>query len=119
MQDRDKNVRPDDALIELYDLVNSKLDVNLTVLDVVLYEAMIVSAEDGDYSLPKPWTDEGLGVMSLSMLSRSLSATMAFEDHREAITDPISFISTNRMDHPFDVALCPREVFEHLERTGA
>ncbi|SAK59736.1 hypothetical protein AWB81_01887 [Caballeronia arationis] len=119
MQDRDKNVRPDDALIELYDLVNSKLDVNLTVLDVVLYEAMIVSAEDGDYSLPKPWTDEGLGVMSLSMLSRSLSATMAFEDHREAITDPISFISTNRMDHPFDVALCPREVFEHLERVGA
>jgi hypothetical protein len=116
MQDRDKNVKPDDALIELYDLVNSKLDVNLTVLDVVLYEAMIVSAETGDYSLPKPWTDEGLGVMSLSMLHRSAAAAMAFEDHREFLTDPVSFISTNRMDHPFDFALCPREVFEHLDQ---
>jgi hypothetical protein len=119
MQDRDKNVRADDALIELYDLVNSKLDVNLTVLDVVLYEAMVVSAEDGDYSLPKPWTDEGLGVMSLSMLYRSAAPAMAFEDHREFITDPTSYIITNRMDHPFDVAVCPREVFEHLERRSA
>ncbi len=116
MQERDKNVKPNDALIELYDLVNSKLDVNLTVLDVVMLEAMIVSAESGDYSLPKPWTDQGLGVMSQTMLHRSLSAAMAFEDHRETLTDPISYISKNRIPHPFDALLVPREVFEYEDR---
>lgn len=110
MQERDKKLKPNDALIQLYELVNSKLDVNLTVLDVVLYEAMIVSAESGDYSLPKPWTSEGFGVMSMSMLHRSLSAAMAFEDHRDTIVNPVSYTSKNRLDHPFDVCICPQEV---------
>jgi len=110
MQERDKTLKPNDALQQLYDLVNSKLDVNLTVLDVVLHEARIVSAERGDYSLPKPWTDEGFGVMSMSMLHRSLSAAMAFEDHRDTIVNPISYISRNRMEHPFDFSLMPNEV---------
>jgi hypothetical protein len=110
MQERDRDLRPNDALIQLYELVNSKLDVNLTVLDVVLKEAMIVSAERGDYSLPKPWTDEGFGVMSMSMLHRSLSAAMAFEDHRDTIVNPISYTLKNRLDHPFDVCISPQEV---------
>ncbi|MBB5409358.1 hypothetical protein HDG34_003299 [Paraburkholderia sp. HC6.4b] len=112
MQKRDKRTLPDDALVELFDLVNSKLDVNLTVLAMVLRQAMIVSAETLDYSLPKPWTTAGLGVMSLSMKHRSLSAAMAFEHHREVLTDPVSFIHTRRMDHPFDVFLSPREILQ-------
>jgi hypothetical protein len=110
MQERDKTLKPNDALQQLYDLVNSKLDVNLTVLDVVLHEARIVSAEKGDYSLPKPWTEDGFGVMSMSMLHRSLAAAMAFEDHRDTIVNPISYISRNRLDHPFDVCISPEEV---------
>jgi hypothetical protein len=110
MQERDKTLKPNDALQQLYDLVNSKLDVNLTVLDVVLHEARIVSAERGDYALPKPWTDEGFGVMSMSMLHRSLSAAMAFEDHRDTLVNPVSYISRNRLDHPFDVCVSPEEV---------
>ncbi|WP_233875086.1 hypothetical protein [Paraburkholderia adhaesiva] len=112
MQKRDKKTKPDDALVELFDLVNSKLDVNLTILAMVLRQAMIVSAETLDYSLPKPWTSAGLGVMSLSMKYRSLAAAMAFEHHREVLTDPVSFVHTRRMDHPFDVFLSPREILQ-------
>jgi hypothetical protein len=112
MQKRDKKTKPDDALVELFDLVNSKLDVNLAILAIVLKQAMIVSAETLDYSLPKPWTSAGLGVMSLTMKHRSLSAAMAFEHHREVLTDPVSFIHTRRMDHPFDVFLAPREILQ-------
>ena len=111
MQERDKGVSPDAMLVELYDLVNDKLTVNLAVLEVIQLGGMIVSAEKGDYSLPKPWTERGLGVMSKSMAYRSLSAAMAYEKHHEVITSPISFIHTNRPDHPMDGILCPAEVF--------
>jgi len=119
MQDRDKVISPDALLLELCDLVNDKLSVNLAVLSVIVYAAMIVSAEEGDYSLPKPWTNRGLGVMSLTMAYRSLSAAMAYESHREMITSPISYIVTNRPDHPMDGILCPAEVFGHAGMPGS
>jgi hypothetical protein len=102
LQERDNNVSADTALMELFDLVNDKLTVNLAVLDVVLYSTMIVSAEEGNYGLPKPWGDSGLGIMRASMANRSLSAAMAYEGHREVIVDPNSYIRTNRTEHIFD-----------------
>lgn len=110
MQARDKLVSPNAMLIELFDLVNDKLTVNLAVLDVVLYSVMIVSAEDGNYSLPKPWTNSGLGVMKMTMANRSLSAAMAYEGHKEILTSPSSFTSVNRTAHPMDMLLMPAEV---------
>ena len=112
LQERDAIASPDAALIELFDLVNSKLSVNLAVLEVVLYASMIVSAERGDYSLPKPWTERSLGVMQKSMAHRSLSAAMAFENHREVIVSPVSYVDTNRPDHIFDMLLDPAEVLK-------
>ena len=106
-------------LVRLYDLVNDKLSVNLAVLAVILYGAMIVSAEEGDYSLPKPWTSRGLGVMSMSMAYRSMAAAMAYENHRDMITSPLSYIHTNRPDHPMDGILCPSEVFGHVALPGS
>ncbi len=110
MQNRDKNLTPAVALQQLYDLVNQKLDVNMTILDLVLKQAMIVSAEKRDYSMPKGWMPKpGFGVMSQSMLNRSLSAAMAFEGHRDVIVNPISYIQKNRLPHPFDAVLMPYE----------
>ena len=113
LQERDgPNVSANAALADLFDLVNDKLSVNLAVLDVVLYGSMIVSASEGDYSLPKPWSPNALGVMKLSMANRSLSAAMAYEGHREVIVAPASYVETNRPDHPFDALLMPNEVLE-------
>lgn len=111
MQERDTNVSPDAVLVELFDLVNQKLNVNLAVLDVVLYSTMIVSAENGNYELPKPWTTRSLGVYKLTMAYRSLAAAMAYENHREVIVSPLSYIYTNRPSHPMDGLVMPAEVF--------
>jgi hypothetical protein len=112
MKERDGNVSANAALIDLFDLVNDKLTVNLAVLDVVLYGSMIVSASEGDYSLPKPWTTQALGIMKLSMANRSLAPAMAYEQHQQVITDPVSYVETNRPDHPMDGILMPNEVYE-------
>lgn len=107
MQERDKNIAPDSFLVELYNLVNDKLTVNLAVLEVVLYGAMIISAEHDDYRLPKPWTDRGLGVMDMTMDRRSLSATMAYEGHYDVFISPESYTKHNRPDHPMDCLILP------------
>lgn len=107
LKKRDKIASPAAILQELYELVNSKLDVNLAILEVVLYGIMIQSAENFNYHLPKPWTERGIGVKETIMQYRSLSATMAFEDHRDVLTNPLTFLLSDRPDHPLDFFLTP------------
>lgn len=107
MKTRDTDISPDAFLAELYDLVNSKLVINLAVLEVVMYGIMVVSALDENYSLPKPYTDSGLGVMRLIMTRRSLSALLAYQGIKPAIIDPINYIGKNRMPHIFDDVVMP------------
>ena len=110
VMNRDRLVYPSALLVDLFTLVNSRLSVNLAVLEVTLYAAMIVSASGYDYSLPKPWTTQGLGVMRNTMNYRSLSAQMSFEYHHKALVSPDNFMLKNRPDHLFDMILMPREV---------
>ena len=112
LKKRDKIASPSSILMELYALVNSKLDVNLAILEIVLYGIMIQSAENHNYHLPKPWTDRGVGVKETLMQFRSLSAAMAFEDHRDVLTNPITFLLDDRPSHPLDAFLVPTEAID-------
>jgi hypothetical protein len=107
---RDSFTSPDALLVELFTLVNEKLSVNLAVIEVILYAAMIVSVEEHDYALPKPWGRQAMGVMRQTMDFRNLSPRMAYERHGDVLTNPATFLLPNRFEHPFDGLLMPREV---------
>lgn len=107
---RDQGESVDPTLGDLFDHVNSKLYVNLAVLEVVLYAAMVISAREDNYGLPKVGTDRGLGVMDLTIENRSLSAKFAYEHQKNTILSPHNYITANRMDHPFDALMMPAEV---------
>jgi hypothetical protein len=109
MEHRSNVVHPGSMLIELHDLVNRRLSINLSILEIILYSSMIVSASENDYGLPKPWTNSGIGVKQMLLTKRSLSSTMGYERHRETLTDPSSYTLTNRMDNVMDV-LCVPEI---------
>src|SRR5690606_23569749 len=70
MKVRDTETSPDAFLVDFFDLVNSRLSANLATLSVVVYGIMVVSATENNYSLPKNWTNKGLGVMRLIMNRR-------------------------------------------------
>jgi hypothetical protein len=110
LETRSETVHPGSMLIEFYDLVNHRLNINLAVLEVILYSSMVVSATKGDYSLPKPWTESGVGVMRKLLECRSMSATMGYQGHLVAFTSASSFCNKNRMDHIMDAVLMPHEV---------
>lgn len=107
---RDSFTSPDALLVELFTLVNEKLSVNLAVIEVILYAAMIVSVEEHDYALPKPWGRQAMGVMRQTMDFRNLSPRMAYERHGDVLTNPATYLLPNRFEHPFDGLLMPREV---------
>lgn len=108
MEKRDKNVTPDSFLIELYNLVNSKLDVNIQILDVIAYGITIVSANDHDYRLPKAsMPRRGLGVLSTIMGNRSLGITLAYQGHNEVLTSAKTILYRNRPDNIFDAMVLP------------
>jgi hypothetical protein len=111
MKKRSKIETADKMIHELFDYVNWKLNVNLSCLEIILYATTVVSAENNDYSLPKPWTTSQPSVLSMTMKGRSLSVLMAFEKQYEALADPVSFLHTNRFDHLFDGIYTPTQVF--------
>lgn len=111
MATRDTNVTPDAFLAEFYMLVNKRLSVNLAVLEVIVYATTIVSAENDDYQLPKPWTTREMGVMEYTMDNRSLAPAMAYEGHYDNFVEPSSYTKTNRPDSPMDGVLMPAELY--------
>ncbi len=109
LEQRDKHVSPSAMLVELFDLVNSKLSVNIAVLEVVLYGSMVVSAEGNDYRLPKAKTLRGFGVSADTIPRRSISGAMAFESQVKTMLDPLSFSAVNRPSYCMDAFICPKE----------
>jgi hypothetical protein len=110
MAKRDKHVSPTAFLDEFYRMVNSRIQVNIAVLGVVMLGIMLRSAENYDYRLPKQNTERGLGVLKPTMAGRSLSAAMAYQEHSDVIFSPFSFTRKVRPHHPFDALLMPEIV---------
>lgn len=110
MKTRDTVIDPTVMLIEFHDLVNKRITINLSILSIIIYSSMVVSATEGNYALPKPWTTSGLGVMRLIIDHRSLSAKMAYQGQVSTILSPNSYLLTNRPDHLFDDLICCAEM---------
>lgn len=98
------------VLFELYNLVNSKLDVNIAILEVVIYASMIADGVNDKYGLARNSPHASLGVAEMSIKNRSLSAVYGYEDQKVAILDPSSYYMLDRPDCVFDAFLCPQEV---------
>ena len=108
--ERDQFINPEALLMDLFTYVNSRLSVNLAMLEVPYYASMIVSAENYNYAIPKPWTRSCLGVMRRTMDYRSLGTRLAYERHGVVLLNPDSLAVYNRPDSPFDMTFMPREV---------
>ena len=111
LEKRSSVINPTTMIIDFHDLVNRRLSVNLSILEIILYSSMGVDPLNNNYNLPKGYTTSGIGVMRHVINSRSLSATMGYQGHRDVFLSPISYVQENRPDHLFDGVLMPGEIF--------
>lgn len=100
-------VNPCAMLIDFHDVVNRRLNVSLSVIEVILYSAMGVDPMSNNYDLPKVGTGSGVGILNELMFKRSLSAAMGYQNHVSLFIDPDSYNIRDRMDHIFDPVLMP------------
>jgi hypothetical protein len=108
--ERSKPESPVRTLFELFDLVNSKIVVNVALLEVIIYAMMVNNIEEPNYSLARNSPNATLGVRDDVIMNRSLSAAYGFEYQIQYVFDPYSFYKDKRPDHPLDVMFCPQDV---------
>ncbi len=118
LKERAKPESPFTILMEVFEKVNSKLDLNLACLEVIFYAYMCKDPLNGDFSLARKHPGAGLGVLAPIIANRSLSAAYAYEMQNATIFNPKSFFPQGRDDHIFDVFIAPREVIEDLKRSS-
>lgn len=110
ISDRMKPGSPVFTLQELFNLVNTKLNVNIAALEVIIYATMIHNNDN--YDLARNYPSNMLGVANSIILNRSLGAAYAYEKQVETIINPKSFFKMNRPDSVFDVFIAPFQVIQ-------
>ena len=92
-----------EALRKLYDIVNSRANVNVLHLEILLLSSMATSAIYANSNCPPIGQEEEVfNIHRENMFNRSMSAAMAFERHGDVILRASSFTETNVPDHNFD-----------------
>lgn len=97
------------TLKELFDTVNSKLNVNLSLLEVIIYAIMIPKDKDNN-DLARNYPEKHLGLRDKIIKSRSLSNLYAYQNQANVIISAESFDGTHRPDSVYDVFIKPNEV---------
>ena len=110
---RSKSESPQHTLIELFDIVNMKMSVHLSLLEVIIYAIMIDKVGESKYGLARNSSDSGLGVSEFITTNRSLAPAYGFKNQPRTINNPYSFFKLDKPDNPMDVFICPKEVIEY------
>lgn len=100
-------------LQELFELVNSKLRINILSFEIIVYALMVESMQS--YAMARNAEDPVLGVADLLTTHRSLGNALAYESMSKTLTDPFSFFQGKRPDSPMDVFLAPKEVMAEYQ----
>jgi hypothetical protein len=102
---------PIKTLQELFTLVNEKLNVNLAVIEVIIYANMIKNKDS--FALAGNSPEATMHSYQAIINGRSLSAVYAYQFQHKVISDPRSFYKFDRPDHPMDVLISPDEVLKY------
>ena len=115
IEDRLNPQSPAATLIELFDVVNSKLDINISLLSVLIYASMVADGQNDNYGLARNNPNRSLGVARHTILNRSLGTALAYNYQANTLTSARTFFGGNRPDGPMDVYISPNEVSQHYK----
>ena len=104
---------PEALLQYLFDIVNSKLDINIAHLEVIVYAYTIRSLINNDYDYGRNSPDATLMSNNEIIKHRSVGGGYAWERHTELMLNPYVFNGSNNISHPLDVLLKPQEVLKY------
>lgn len=99
---------PSMLLREIFDLVNSKMKINIFSFEILVYALMVES--NSSYALARGSENPVLGIGEQLTKYRSLGQALAYEGQDDTLTNPMNYIMGTRPDSPLDVFMAPHEV---------
>lgn len=116
LQKRNSRAAIDNVMEELFNVVNAKIPIHFSVLEIVFYSTTIQSAgfdSPKNFALPKLNTPAAIGALSETVKMRSLSTALVYQGQHNALTRLESTLITNRPDHALDVLFNPQELSDY------
>ena len=104
---------PDTLLSKVFRLVNSKLDINIALFEVVVYAFTVYDIKNGNYDLGRTSPDVQLANLLTIIDRRSAGASYGYDNLSGKILTPALFSSVNKCDHRLDVLFAPNEILAH------
>jgi len=101
---------PTKALDELFSHTMVKLNVNLSILEVIMYAISGYDVENHNHRLSRNSPVKAMTTKDAAYKHRSLSQLLVFERQAELIYDKggLGFHKANRIDHPLDFIFDPQ-----------
>lgn len=106
---RSTEAEADGQLRELIRLLAVRLNVNVAILEVIMYGATGIDPYNYDCRPPKGNTTQGLGVLRNTMAARSLSGVFAHEDTAKQLIMPAAYFPLFRDNYIMDVYIEPHK----------
>lgn len=115
---RGKFVTPENLLMELYETVSAKLTISMSVLEVIVLGACIRDPKKYDYRIPRGDSERSLATLNNLMAYRSFGPPLSYQGHAALLMDPMSYLISNRPDHPIDYMFMPQEIYEYRKKAA-
>lgn len=98
----------DSALRGFYELVSSRLFVNIVHLQLLVKVCQIRSSRDNDFRVPLKGNKVEFGKFDFNIFNRSEGSAMAYQNHRQQWNSSSTYLVHKRPRHPLDSILLPR-----------
>jgi len=97
-----------DAMVQkLFDLANSKLNINIALLEVIIYAFSCMDYKNRDFRMGRNSIAAKTCKIEDNIVNRSLGAAYGWEKVMHIVLNPYSFYGENAIDHPLDSYLDP------------
>ncbi len=98
----------DDALRGFFELVSSRLFVNIIHQELLVKACQVRSSRHRDYRVPLRGNKVEFGKFDFNIFNRSEGPAMAYQNHKQQWNNPATYLVNKRPPHPLDQILLPR-----------
>lgn len=101
---------PESLLQKFFDAVNTRLSINLSLLEVVVYGFTVFDYENGDFRLSRNSPKPSVRRLDNIIINRSLGVSYGWERLLTIIFNPKVYYGKNAISTPMDLVIKPNEV---------
>jgi len=106
-----------DVLVnKIFDLLNSKLSVNIALIEILVYTFTVKDLTNLNFDLGRGSKSDNIIGFKQAINYRSLGTAYDWDDLQNKVLDPILFKTTHKVSSNMDVFLKPNEVVKNKKR---